>query len=153
MTLLNVQRTALESAAATLTAAERLPRERLKEGKSIPYDLRPLLLDIRAIPPDPKAAPPEAAAAMTSVWMRLRHTQDRGSGRAEEVVAALADEMGLVASPASGGVGGEAEADETRAEIVAPAARAVIEVIRPVRERLWLVNELDSEASSGGVVG
>ena len=153
MTLLNVERTALESAAATLTAAERLPRERLKEGKSIPYDLRPLLLDIRAIPADPEAAPPEAAAAMTGVWMRLRHTQDRGSGRAEEVVAALADEMGLVASPASGDVGGEAEAAETRAEIAAPTARTVIEVIRPVRERLWLVNELDSEASSGGVVG
>jgi len=121
MTLLNVERAGLESAAKTLMAAERLPRERLKEGRSIPYDLRPLVLEIRAIPADPEAVPPEAAALPTTgVWMRLRHTQDRGSGRAEEVVSALADEMGLVASPAK------------------------VEVVRPVRERLWLTDELDS---------
>jgi hypothetical protein len=50
--------------------------------------------------------------------MRLRHSQSLGSGRAEEVVAALADELGL-------GEGG-------------------LEIVNPIRERLWLTGELSA---------
>jgi radical SAM-linked protein len=141
LTLLNVERSPLERAAATLMAAERLPRERRKEARSIEYDLRPLLLDLRVIAADPDAVPPETAvAAATGLWMRLRHSQDRGSGRADEVVAALADEMGLAAQVAS--AQSEEPAAETAGIVDSLAARAVIEVVRPVRERLWLAEEL-----------
>lgn len=169
LTLLNVERSPLERAAATLMAAERLPRERRKEGRSIEYDLRPLLLDLRVIPADPEAGPPvTAAAAATGLWMRLRHSQDRGSGRADEVAAALADEMGLAArvasaqseeptaetagvdsistSAATAATADTAIAVRRRAAVPSAAARAVIEVVRPVRERLWLAEELDAAA-------
>lgn len=142
MTLLNVGRAPLEKAAARLMAAERLPRERHKEERSIPYDLRPLLLDLRVIPADAEAVPTQAATTpATGVWMRLRHSQERGSGRAEEVVAALADELGLAANDALGESGEAAVADapETAGQA---AGRPVLEVIRPVRERLWLGEEL-----------
>lgn len=127
MTLLGVERADLESATARLMAADRLPRERLKEGRSIPYDLRPLVLDLRQIPADFEAVPSETAnVPAAGVWMRLRHTQDHGSGRAEEVVAALADEMATIGP-----------------NTAVPAARRAIDVVRPVRERLWLADELD----------
>jgi radical SAM-linked protein len=114
MTVLNVEPAQLERAAAGLMAAERLSRERRKEARSTTYDLRPLLLDLRMRPADPEAIPPEVpGASAAGVWMRLRHSQDHGSGRAEEVVAALADELGL----------------------------ATIEMVHPVRERLWLADE------------
>lgn len=58
MTLLNVERARLGRAAGRLMTAERLPRERRKEARAIPYDLRPLLLELRAGPADPTALPP-----------------------------------------------------------------------------------------------
>jgi radical SAM-linked protein len=178
MTLLNVERADLERAAVTLMAADRLPRQRRREAKSTSYDLRPLLLDLRVDPADPVAVPPDAAAAPASgLWMRLRHSQDDGAGRAEEVVAALADELDLTTEvgPAEGGevpVPNTAEASDavlaaTRfshlpthppasgtaaSSAWSPATgpledrpalgRAAVEVIRPVRERLWLADEL-----------
>ena len=162
MTLLNVERALLEGAAGRLMTAERLPRERRKEARAIPYDLRPLLLELRAGPADPAALPPDADPEMAAgLWMRLRHSQDRGSGRVEEVVAALADEIGLWAAVG----GGEDEAAGAAEPTEAPAAPAgapdpaagapeatgpeiaepVLEVVRPVRERLWLVTELASD--------
>jgi len=160
MTLLNVERAGLEGAAGRLMTAERLPRERRKEARAIPYDLRPLLLELRAGPADPSALPPDADPVRAAgLWMRLRHSQDRGSGRVEEVVAALAGEIGLRAA-----VGGEDEAAGAAEPTEAPAARAgapdtatgpeatgpeiagpLLEVVRPVRERLWLVTELASD--------
>jgi len=177
MTLSNVGEGRLASAAARLMQAERLPRKRRKEARSIAYDLRPLLLDLRVGPADSPAAQPEAASVeAASLWMRLRHSQDRGSGRADEVVAALADEIGLRADllPEEGeGVEGPGRAAATQgAEVTeaapgapgaaqAPltseppgaavtsgnagqgAARNMLEVVRPVRERLWLAAELE----------
>lgn len=173
MTLLNVEAVQVEMAAARLMAAESLPRERRRETRSAPYDLRPLLLDLRAAPADPATIPPDATEApATALWMRLRHSQDKGAGRAEEVAAALADELGLVAEV--GSVPNEEAAVADAAEAVgatptmpgparqlagtpvgrsaAPAGgspgdrtafgRTVLEVVRPVRERLWLADEL-----------
>jgi radical SAM-linked protein len=162
MTLLNVEQSLVEEAADRLMAAEKLPRERRKEARTIPYDLRPLVLGLRVEPADPAALPPDATIANSAgLWMRLRHTQDRGSGRAEEVVAALADLMGVSArvggaenSAAPGRAGSEAgEAASGQAAPIEPAetfvgsstAGPVVEVVRPVRERLWLAGELESD--------
>ena len=153
LTLLNVEEARLETAAGRLLAAERLPRERRKEARTIPYDLRPLLLDLRAGPADPQALPPDADPAQAAgLWMRLRHSQDRGSGRVEEVVAALAGELGLRIE-VGGGDEEEAAAVDSIEEPGMPArapdttgpesAGAPLEVVRPVRERLWLATELE----------
>jgi radical SAM-linked protein len=161
MTVLNVEQARLEAAAGRLLAAERLPRERRKEARTIPYDLRPLLLELRAGPADPAALPLDTGPAPAAgLWMRLRHSQDGGSGRVEEVVAALAGELGLRAAIG----GGEEEAAGVADSIEEPGmpARArdavetapdslgtlsagpLLEVVRPVRERLWLATELES---------
>lgn len=67
---------------AALLAASSLPRARPKGDRTIEYDLRPLLLDI-------------AAPGDDVVWMRTRIHPELGSGRPEEVVAALADSVGV----------------------------------------------------------
>jgi radical SAM-linked protein len=162
MTLLNVERARLESAVQRLLAMGELPRERRKESRVVRYDLRPLLLDLRAGPPDAAAAaattqPPSTAGmpvAAAGVWMRLRHSQNRGSGRPDEVVAALAAELGM--RPMSlAGAGDDADTANAPADDVTPPVDAAadaptvaesseprLETIRQVRERLWLDDEL-----------
>jgi radical SAM-linked protein len=164
MTLLNVERARLESAVQRLLAMGELPRERRKESRVVRYDLRPLLLDLRAGPPDTAAAaaasptqPPSTAGmpvAAAGVWMRLRHSQNRGSGRPDEVVAALAAELGM--RPMSlAGAGDDADTANAPADDVTPPVDAAadaptvaesseprLETIRQVRERLWLDDEL-----------
>jgi radical SAM-linked protein len=144
VTLINADTAGLAGACARLMAAERLPRERRKEARAIPYDLRPLLLELRAGPADPATLPPDAdPGEAAGLWMRLRHSQDLGSGRVEEVIAALAGEMGL--RPASGtGEERSAGAVDSSEEPAIPAGSSerVLEVLRPVRERLWLMAEL-----------
>jgi hypothetical protein len=208
MTLLNVEPARLQSAVERLMAAQELPRERRKESRVVRYDLRPLLLDLRAGLPDAEALPPSGAEALppsgaeagaagaeagttavaatgavaapgpvpaAGLWMRLRHSQNLGSGRPDEVVAALAAELGMRPLPAAGagddgessegssGAGssgaGSSGAVEARAgasaagpsagtgpQAAASAAVAApqpqVEWIRPVRERLWLDDEL-----------
>lgn len=160
MTLLNVEQVRLEEAADRLMAAEKLPRERRKEARTIPYDLRPLVLGLRAGPADAASLPPDATASTSaSLWVRLRHTQDRGSGRAEEVVAALADLMGKAARVPGAEDGGTASepvesgpapvtyrqapiAESTATFVESSPATRAIEIVRPVRERLWLADEL-----------
>jgi hypothetical protein len=182
MTLLNVEPGRLVEAAERLMAAERLPRQRLKETRTVKYDLRPLLLAIRVGPPDappgaeaadglpgagalPEAetadwlpgadAAPEAGPAV-GLWVRLRHSQDLGSGRQDEVVAALAEEMGLQvvgqSEPSEAATGVAPAADTAAADTAAgltpsgltPSGFApAVEVVHPVRERLWLNDELD----------
>ena len=149
VTLLHVGSSMLEAATVDLMAAAQLPRQRRKETRNIPYDLRPLLLDLRVIRAELAAVPPEADPGdAAELWMRLRHSQDRGSGRAEEVVAALAEHLGLAAD-----VGTEtdlvempATSPETPAAVDVAAAvarpRPAIEIVRAVRERLWLAAEL-----------
>jgi radical SAM-linked protein len=70
----------LAHAVERLLAAGSVPRERLKGGVAKAFDLRPLVLDIEA-----------RGAALR---MRTRIHPELGSGRPDEVVAALADELG-----------------------------------------------------------
>ena len=93
----------LRRAAAGILAADRLPRERLKGSSSVPYDLRPLLIDVWV-----KPGPPIVVAT------RTRFHPELGTGRPEEVLAALADRFGTE-----------------------------LEAVAIVRERLLLVDDLD----------
>jgi len=83
--------TALAAAAARLLSASELPRERLKGGSTVRYDLRPLLADVTVA----DVGPPVVLRA------RTRFDPVLGTGRPEEVVAALGDAAGrpLLAGP------------------------------------------------------
>jgi radical SAM-linked protein len=70
-------------AIADMLAVDRLPRERRKGDRTIQYDLRPLLIDLSVEP----GAPPVITA-------RTRFHPELGTGRPEEVLAALADRSG-----------------------------------------------------------
>jgi radical SAM-linked protein len=162
MILFGVQGERLAAAAAQLMAATNLKRDRRREAKTISYDLRPLIIDLRAeegrTAGDSRELGSEEGsgsvyvsdpAAAAGLWMRLRHSQERGSGRADEVVAALADELGLAAAIPS--TDAEAEPAENRAaardnQVAASsrptAASRSLEMVQTVRERLWLADEL-----------
>ena len=73
----------LRAAAADLLAASRLPRKRLRGDDDVAYDLRPLLLAVSI-----EAGPPVA------VNTRTRFHPELGTGRPEEVLAALGDRLG-----------------------------------------------------------
>jgi radical SAM-linked protein len=73
----------LASACADLLASSSLPRERLRGGVRSPYDLRPLLGDV---------AP--AGDLPATLRIRTRVHPERGVGRPDEVVAALAERLG-----------------------------------------------------------
>jgi radical SAM-linked protein len=147
LTLFNVEHAELGAAIERLMAAPKLARIRHRERKSIAYDLRPLLLDLQVREPDPEATVPGQAGreAPLGLWLRLRHSQDGGSGRPEEVVGALADELGMTTRPA---LGDEADGDRNGspdADATPPGAAAgprLLEAVRIVRERLWLDDEL-----------
>jgi radical SAM-linked protein len=144
LTLVGVGAGELAGAVERLLAATSLSRERQREGRTTRYDLRPLVIDLRIR--TPQATPdvasrvlPDGAEPAPGLWMRLRHSQDAGTGRAEEVVAALADDLGLRL--------GWNDADESESPTAAPDAAVepnarAIEVVEPVRERLWLASEL-----------
>ena len=70
----------LAAAAGRIVAARTLPRERLKGGVAKSYDLRPLIVRLEA--------------AGTTLRMRTRIHPELGTGRPDEIVAALADELG-----------------------------------------------------------
>ena len=125
-------------------------------AKTVAYDLRPLIIDLQVRAaglrrPWRRTGPSAGAAGL---WMRLRHSQERGSGRADEVVAALADEMGLaavasaVAPDDEAGTGSNDTGQAGTASRPWPATelpgagRPAIEMVMPVRERLWLAEEL-----------
>jgi len=76
--------TALAAAAQALLDARSLPRERLKGGSPVPYDLRPLLADIQVVEPGPPVG----------IGIRTRFHVELGTGRPEEVVLALSDRLG-----------------------------------------------------------
>ena len=80
----------LRVAAAGLLAAPRVPRQRAKGDDTVEYDLRPLLVDISI-----EDGPPVAVTA------RTRFHPELGTGRPEEVVAALSDRLGLALEIAS----------------------------------------------------
>jgi radical SAM-linked protein len=74
----------IAAAAERLLATTRLERERQKGGGTVTYDLRPLLIDVRVADPGPPV----------TIRMRTRLHPTLGSGRPEEVVAALAEACG-----------------------------------------------------------
>ncbi len=69
----------LVSAAARLLAAPALERTRARAGGSVRYDLRPLVDDVSVQPESP------------ALRIRTRFHPERGAGRPEEVLAALAE--------------------------------------------------------------
>ncbi len=75
----------LRVAAAGLLAAPRVSRQRAKGEDTVEYDLRPLLIDISI-----EDGPP------VTVTARTRFHPELGTGRPEEVVAALSDRLGLM---------------------------------------------------------
>jgi hypothetical protein len=76
---------ALTRAAIALTSARAIPRVRTKGTEQKAYDLRPLLAEVAV----------EASGDRVVVLARTRFHSELGSGRPEEVVAALADASGV----------------------------------------------------------
>lgn len=79
---------ALASAASELLAAATLPRERQKGERIVAYDLRPLLADLQVVPST-------GAPDRLEVRMTLRHDPERGVGRPDEAMDALAELAGV----------------------------------------------------------
>jgi radical SAM-linked protein len=73
----------LERAATELLAADHVRRERVKGSGAVPYDLRPLLIDVAVNP-----GPPVVVAT------RTRFHPELGTGRPEEVLSALGEHLG-----------------------------------------------------------
>lgn len=80
----------LSEAAAALLAAPSIPRRRPKGDDSVEYDLRALVLDVAI-----EEGPP------VTVLMRTRFHPELGTGRPGEVIAALAERLGMTLEPAS----------------------------------------------------
>jgi radical SAM-linked protein len=171
LTLLGAAPARLEGPAREMLQAEALPREKKREKKVTAYDLRPLVLALRMgelKATDDLAAPArlegdrpgerpdgrDGGQAVAALWMRLRHSQDRGSGRPEEVVAELADRAGMAVISFDTAELGAAASDAPREAVPAGTAepdggpeRAQLEIVRPVRERLWLRGEAPVDAT------
>jgi hypothetical protein len=82
---------AVRSASVELLAATELARERRKGSSTVPYDLRPLVLDVGVL----DGGPP------TLLRARTRFHPVLGTGRPEEVIAALGEMMGCPLVPGS----------------------------------------------------
>ncbi len=82
----DVDPVAIRAGAAALVSAESLPRERIKGGTTVTYDLRPLLAAVDVV----EGGPPLAVRITT------RMDPELGTGRPDEVVAALGAATGLV---------------------------------------------------------
>lgn len=98
---------ALARAVAAVRDAETLPRSRVKGDTTVSYDLRPLLVGVRL----------EAAGPPPIVVARTRFHRELGTGRPDEVVAAVAGAVG-----------------------------APLEATSIVRERLLLIEDLESSS-------
>ncbi len=85
--------TALAVNIQDLLAAAALPRTREKGGRSIPYDLRPLVARIEVEPGDAATVPVPGSAVQLRI--RTRFDPERGVGRPEEVLAALSELAGV----------------------------------------------------------
>lgn len=102
---------AVSAAVTGLLAASRLTRERSKGGAMVPYDLRPLVAHVTVADVGPPLV----------IGMRTRFHPVLGTGRPEEVVAALGDLAG-----------------------------APLEVRSVVRARLILADELEAGSTRSG---
>ena len=80
--------------------------------------------------------------------MRLRHSQDRGSGRPDEVVAAIGDGLGIAGPTAAAAA---EKPDPPGVVVVGRDDRPGrgIEIGLSVRERLWLAGELEPAPDEG----
>ena len=85
----------VERAAEALLSAPAIPRTRDKGGRAVAYDLRPLLLTIEVASWQPEIEGSDAPAGEVTLRMRTRFDPERGVGRPDEVVAALAEAMGV----------------------------------------------------------
>jgi radical SAM-linked protein len=74
----------LRTAARDLLAAPELPRSRVRGDASVDYDLRPLMIDVAV-----HEGPPVTVTARTRIHPEI------GTGRPEEVVAAIGDRCGI----------------------------------------------------------
>ncbi len=82
------------AAARRVIGARSLPRSRAKGGAVKSYDLRPLLISIR-IGGGGDGDSVKGLAQQVLVRLRTRIDPELGSGRPEEVLAALSDELGV----------------------------------------------------------
>lgn len=89
---------AVAAACRRLLDATSLPRSRAKGGAVKPYDLRPLLISIQ-IGAGAGSDGAKGQAEHCVVRLRTRIHPELGSGRPEEVLAALADELGIPLQP------------------------------------------------------
>jgi hypothetical protein len=75
----------VEDAIGSVLMARSLPRERLKGGTTVAYDLRPLLADLAVLDPGPPVV----------IRARTRFDPVLGNGRPEEAIAALGEAAGV----------------------------------------------------------
>jgi radical SAM-linked protein len=87
----DVDPAALAAACEGLLGSATIERERAKGGGTVRYDLRPFI----------EALAVDGSGERVTLRMTLRHDPERGIGRPDEVLAALADRMGG-AAPALG---------------------------------------------------
>jgi hypothetical protein len=80
----------LRAAVRSLVEAMTLPRDRRKGDATVPYDLRPFIEHVEAVPD---------AEAGVAIRMTLRHDPERGIGRPEELLAELSDRLGVRLEP------------------------------------------------------
>ena len=94
----HVDQRLLAAAIERLLHARSLPRERAKGGTVKSYDLRPLVMSIR-VDGEGGDGGTDGRSGNVVVRLRARIHPELGSGRPEEVLAALADELGAPLEP------------------------------------------------------
>ncbi len=91
-----IESSRIEAAVAALLAEPRIERRREKGSGWVIVDIRPHILDLAMDwEPDAGAAPDPTAAPAIALSMRLLLGGERGVGRPDEVVAAIADLLGV----------------------------------------------------------
>ena len=85
-----IDATAVALAARRLLEARSLPRERVKGGGTVRYDLRPLIADVSVV----SVAPVAGDGQPVVVRARTRFDPELGTGRPDEVLAALRQAAG-----------------------------------------------------------
>ncbi len=92
---------AIGPAVSRILAAPRIERVRSKGGREVTYDLRPFILGLRLETGADRLAETDARAGCV-LEMRLGVHPEQGTRRPDEVVAALADELGRPLAIGSG---------------------------------------------------
>jgi radical SAM-linked protein len=89
----DVDPAALAAACEGLLGSATIERERAKGGGTVRYDLRPFI-EALAVDAGDDAADGVGSPEMVTLHMTLRHDPERGIGRPDEVLAAIAERMG-----------------------------------------------------------